>query len=59
MTAAVIDFKAAKARICLRRGQPVNERVPDDRRNPWIDERRVEQLLAVLDKMWPDGPAAC
>lgn len=58
MTAAVIDFTTARDRLYVRRGQPVDTRTPEERRQAWISERRVEQLLAVLEKMWPeDGPA--
>jgi hypothetical protein len=35
------------------------KRGPDAPRKSGMDERLVERLAAVLDKVWPDGPAAC
>jgi len=60
MTAAVIDFSAAKARIYHRKGRSIDTRTPEERREAWLKEWRIDQLCKKLEEMWPeDGPAAC
>lgn len=57
MTAAVIDLKAARARINLRRGRPVDERTPEQRRQAWLKEWQINQLCKKLAEMWPEDSA--
>ena len=60
MTAALIDFSAAEARINYRKGQPTDARTPEKGREESLSEWRIDQLCKKLEEMWPeDGPAVC